>query len=212
MVWPSSQLCHLRRGWTARSVLYSPRLGRDAHGIPERSPDLTWRGQSRESGEWAPVCSQGPSAELCVSQHPSKKQKAYLDVILDCAFISRVVSLIYLLHHKLFPQCNGLEQQACSVCVWVVRVVQVSPGLLLKQLHCLMGQLAGLPGPRLGWDAGPLSTGSFIPGCFRAWWSQGSVRMGRRREALGWGPATSFLPLSIGQNNLQSWTWFGERG
>ena len=70
--------------------------------------------------------------------------KTHLDTILDRVFISRVVSLIYSTHHKLFPKFNILEQQACTVFLWV------SPGVLLKQLHWLMDQLIGLPGPRIG--------------------------------------------------------------
>lgn len=38
--------------------------------------------------------------------------KTHLDTILDHVFISRVVSLIYSTHHKVFPKFNILEQQA----------------------------------------------------------------------------------------------------
>lgn len=85
-----------------------------------KEPDLSWLDQSWENGERATVCSQGPSTEL-VHQGPSKKQKAYLDVILDHAFISLPVSVIY----------------------------------SSSYIH-LIGQLAGLPKARLGWEAEPL--------------------------------------------------------
>lgn len=70
--------------------------------------------------------------------------KTHLDAILDRVFISSCLSYLFIASQTLFPKFSVLEQQACTVFLWV------SPVVLLKQLHWLMGQLVGLPGPRIG--------------------------------------------------------------
>ena len=62
----------------------------------------------------------------------------------SCVYKQSCLSFLFIASQTLFPKFSVLEQQACAVFLWI------SPVMLLKQLHWLMGQLGGLPGPRIG--------------------------------------------------------------
>lgn len=75
-----------------------------------KEPDLAWLDQSWENGSGSHSAASVPPQSF-VSQGPSKKQKAYLDVILDHTFISLVVSVIYSSSYlHLMDQLAGLRR------------------------------------------------------------------------------------------------------
>lgn len=99
-----------------------------------------------------------------------------------------------------FVRQDPSEKQKTSLDV-ILGHVFISRVVYLSSYNQLMGQLAGLPWARLSWEAGPLAMGPFLPGCFQ----HCGFRIPRERAQKlrgSWGPETSFLPISIGKNNL----------